>query len=505
MISLQRNIVRQLRSDYKGTKISTPPLWLSRSRWKPSFCMSLPNDPRIIVIDLIPSANIPRLIYREEVQKLIANHRNIRVIVCVLESQLDSFPETEDFCRKLGCGLQAFIPEVGLQIIIATDLDRSDRIDIPIEVGWFPHSIISAAQNLTNLAFHDMINEFCREVVVLANDESAVSDLVKKTVDRLLQHYPQCHAEAGSFMKLVHFESLFRQVVPDTTEHVLHSFRVFLTGCAVINRFYTAFRSACKRYCLGSEDKMSIEYAWLLTAIFHDIGRPLECGGRMLETEYGDEDIEVSVVGKNTRWIKDEYSQARRILVSLAMFIASNPAGSDEWDMGAVPDAHDHALAAEWTDLYDRMKSHAVISAFNMLASIWVGAAAVDERMNRPFVVTHAVPAALAILLHDWRIWDNAREWNLFPVDCRMIPMAALLIFIDTWDDFKRKGENSPINIKEFTISDTRVEITVQWSKAEEYEKEKIKYGAFKKALKNHLFDMRIQVEVAGKREYPSC
>jgi hypothetical protein len=459
--------------------------------------MSLPNDRRIVAVDLIPSANVPTSIYREEVRSLKQEHPRLRVIVCVLESHLEFFPETEVFCRDLGCGLQSLIPEVGLQTVVTTDLDLAGEIDVAIEPGWFPERILNAATNLTNLSFHQTINKFCEQVVPLAEDEGTVTNLVKETVDRLLQDYPECHANVGSFMKLAHFESMFREAGPAATEHVLHSFRVFLAGCAVINRFYESFVDAHKRFCVGSKRKLSIEYCWLLTAIFHDIGRPYEGAHRMVEAELEDEDIDVLIVGKETRWLREKYKDARRILTSLGMFVASNPAATDEWDGGAVPGEHDSALAAQWTNLYDQMRSHAVISAFNMLASIVDQARAANQRRNRPFVVTHATPAALAILLHDWRVWDDARKWSLFPVDSGILPLAALLIFIDTWDDFKRKGPMSPISVESFTVGDTGARVEVKWLKAEEYEREKVKYTAFKKALKNRKFGMSIGVEVA--------
>lgn len=498
MNSLQKRVLSQLRAKYRGISHLAHPSWLRRSRWNPTFCMSLPNDSRVVAIDLIPSANVPRSIYREEVSVLKQKHLQLRVIVCVLDKRLDFFPETEAFCREIGCGLQTLIPEVGLQTVVTTDLDRAGEIEAAIEPGWFPEQILNAATNLTNLSFHQTINEFCQRVVTLADDEGTVTNLVKETVDRLLQHYPECHANVGSFMKLAHFESVFRQAVPAATEHVLHSFRVFLAGCAVISRFHGSFLDAHKRFCVGARRKMSIEYCWLLTAIFHDIGRRLEGARRMLEVELEDEDIDVSIVSKDTRWLKERNKTARRLLASLGVFVASNPAGDDEWDAGAVPDDHDNALAAQWTNLYDQMSSHAVISAFDMLASIVEQARAVNERTNRPFVVTHATPAALAILLHDWRVWDDARKWRLFPVDCGIFPLGALLIFIDTWDDFKRKGPMSPISVESFTVGDTGVRVEVKWLKAEDYEREKIKYTAFKKALKNRKFGMSIDVEVAS-------
>ncbi len=498
MSPIRDSVLGQLQAKYKGIKPAVRPSWLAHSRWNPAFCLSLPNSEIIVAIDWIPSGNIPRAIYRQEVKKLKQEHKHLRAIVCVLDSLVESFPDTVAFCREIGCGLQSLIPEVGLRTIVVTDLDKTGELEATIEPGWFPKPILEKAKDLNHLAFHQTIDEFCQQASVLAENEGAAIDLVRNTVDSLLQSYPKCHANIGSYMKLAHFESLFRQAVPNATEHVLHSFRVFLVGCIIINRFYESFHIAHKRFCLGSERKMSIEYSWLLTAIFHDIGHPVERGRLMLEAELEDDDIAVSVVGRDTRWVKEKYIHARRLLASLAMFVASNPADDDEWDYGAVPDDLDRALAAELTDLYDKMSSHAIISAINMLANIFDQARAVNERNNRPFVVTHAAPAALAILLHDWRIWDKARKWKLFPIDSGIIPMAALLIFIDTWDDFRRTGQASPISIESFSLNDAGVKVTVKWLRAEEYEKEKVKYIAFKKALKNRRFGMDISLIVAS-------
>ncbi len=460
--------------------------------------MSRPGLPGPVAIDIIPSANIPKLIYRKEVVALKRAHPTLIVIICVHDDFLGFHPDAEYFCQEIECGLQAYIPEVGLQTIVTTILDRDDELKVKSEDGWFPKCILEKAAKATSLSFHPTIVEFCRKVRRLGNDERAVTDLVTKTIDKLLQYYPSCHADVGSFMKLARFESIFRPMVPGSTDHVLHSFRVFLAGCSVIDRHYRSFLSAQKRFCLGSPKKLSIEYGWLLTAVFHDIGQPLQRGSRFLEAELEDEDVVVSVSGRNTRWLRTEYVEARRIISSLGTFVSAGAPVKDEWDGGALVGPDADRLADRWTALFDQMSSHAVIGAFKMLASIVEQAIAVNEKKNHTFVISHAVPAALAILLHDWRIWDDAKKWKLFPVNSGLLPMAALLIYIDTWDDFKRKGLDSPISIESFDISDSRVVVSVKWLKAKEYEKEKIKYAAFKRALKNRPFGMNIRVQVAS-------
>jgi hypothetical protein len=517
-------IKNHLLAKYKGARELPWPRWLKDSRWVPTFVMSLPADPRVIAVEVIPSANIPRTIYRREVKTLQQQHKELRVVVCVSAEGLEEFPDASEFCHELSFGLKSFIPSFGLQTIVTTDLDTKGgkrrtgtRVSAPkaartgvkkkegqkgdIEIGWFPRQILDRATGLTRLAFRQTLDLFCRRIVLCGDDEVAAVALVKCSIDELLQYYPKCHANAGSFMKLAHFESLFRKVDTDATEHVLHSFRVFLVGCVIINTFYDQLLETHKRFSLGKERKVSIEYCWLLASIFHDVGYPWQRSGRLVEMELDDEDAEVYVVSKGSRWIKKHYTHACRMLSSLGAFVATSPAHQKEWDGGMIPDGHAEKLGIELMNLHDqRNPSHAIVSAFRMLSSIVEQAQADDKRTDRFVVVTHAVPAALAILLHDWRLWKHARKWRLFPVDMCVIPLAAILIFIDTWDDFKRKTPPAPVSVDEFKIDGDGVGVSIRWHRTEDYEKENEKYRAFGKAIKNQLFRMRIVASVEGAR-----
>ena len=490
-------VLDQLIEKYRGLKKIECPDWLVDSRWNPAFCLARSDDKRIYAIDLVPSAKIPRSIYKGEVLNLKKKHKNLRIIVCVLDELLGQFPDAEKFCSQMGYGLQSYIPEVGLQTIVLTDLDNTYHSAAEVEAGWFPKQILEKAEGLTNLSFHNTLDSFLTQITPIADNESAVLKLVKLTIGQLLQYYPKCHPDVGSFMKLEQFERLYRRLEQDAADHVLHSFRVFLAGCAIISRFRKVFKDAHKRLCVCSARTLSVEYCWLLTAIYHDIGYPQEKVKRLLEAQLDDEDLDISVQGSERRWQREKYVTARRILSSLGMFISTCTASEDKWDGGSVPGRRDGQLSSEWTRLYDQMSSHSVIGAFNMLASILEQASAVDEQKNHAFVLTHAAPAALAILLHDHRIWDELRKWRLFPIDAGYLPMAALLVFIDTWDDFKRRGLPSPISIESFDISNNTVTIAVKWLKADEYEKEKVKYEAFKRALKNRQINLRIRAAVA--------
>lgn len=511
MPSAENRVLKLLRETFPGWKVIAPPDWLARCRWKPMDCLGKEGDHRVVAVDFIPSANIPRSLYKGEMAPLLNAHAELRVVVCVDEGALADRPTAEDQCRKYSSsadgrvGLKAIVPGLGLQTILPIDLDGDrQRGPIPIEPGWFPEEVLRNALGLQRLSFAATLDSFVARVRHLGNDEPGTLALVEQTIDELLQHYPKCHANLASFMKLAHFEDLFRRNMPGSSEHVFHSFRVFLAGCPIVNRFYDQFRRAHLRYSVGRPASLSIEYSWLLTAIFHDVGRTYEGMQALIkkmlsEQALDDDNIAVTVSSPNDLWLKEEYAAARRLLCSIAAFVRSGPRPREKWDASGMPDDEAKALEPALTSLHDRYSCHAIISAFAMLAEIFDKARAADERTNRRFVLTHAVPAAISIMLHDWRIWPEAKRWGLIPVDMAVLPLAGVLIFLDTWDDYKRKGTTSPICVHRFEIEPTFVEVCVQWASRDEFEKAKgpIKYAALDEALRSTV-PMRIRTSVAG-------
>lgn len=489
-------LIRYFKELYPGISRYKTPRWINASRWKPRFSLSIPRDNRIIAVDVIPSAVIPRTLFNEVVKSLLESHPNLRVIVCVNEAAFELHQEAESFCSKLGIGLKLIAPSIGLQTVCTTDLDIIQRSSGFIEeAGWFPECILQRAMQMRRVSFAKKILHFVQNVRSIKNEKTRVTTLVFETLDHLLQSQRQCPSSVARFMKLDHFEGLLRHAQPDTIDHVLHSFRVFLAGCCIVDQYYDHYVSAHRRFCIIRQPQP--EYTWLLASVFHDIGKPKEGAQQMIEKELDDEDITVKIETKKDKWNRDKYRNARSLLASLGAFISSNCNWTDTWDVGAFPDKKDKTLIADWTRIYDALQSHAIISSFDMLADISDKAQQASQRGNRSFVASHAVPAALAILLHDWHIWGEAKKWGLFPIDCRIFPMAGLLIYLDTWDDFRRTNDSARIYVRDFRVDTREVCVDIEWHSGEEYQYELAKYSACKRALKHCPFEFNINANVA--------
>jgi hypothetical protein len=473
------------------------PLWLKTEHWRPRFLLRSKDKKKILAIDIILSGVIPKYQYTKIVSKLLSKYRNFYASVVTLEESYEDNPEIEIFCKTYGIGLKIVIPGIGVQTIIRTEFDRpQEQKQLTLEDGWFPLTILEKAKGLSKLSFHKIIDNFVEKVRVLGSDEQKTLNLVHDTIDKLLSCHSSFTGNFGQFMKLSQFEKLLKLTDPNSSEHVFHSLRVFLAGCPVINEFYDQFRNAQMPFS-SSKRKLRVEYAWFLTAIFHDTGRPKEGAMEFISDTLDDEDLEISISGSETRWARAHNITARRVLGSLGAFIVNAKAG-EEWDGGIIDDEDSDNFTAEWIKIYDGMKSHAVISAFDFLGDIFEKAMAANERMHRPFIVTHAAPAALSILLHHWKIWPKMRKMKLIPVNASMLPMAALLIYIDTWDNYKRRGKDPLIFIKEYLVDSNGACVKIEWGNLDLMKKDEVGYIEYKKALENLLFSLEIEYGMVG-------
>jgi len=249
---------------------------------------------------------------------------------------------------------------------------------------------------------------------------------------------------------------------------------------------------------------MCVEYAWFLTAVFHDTGRVKE-GTRQvvdsLRSELDDDDSELTAIGKESRWRRPEYIQARKILGRFAGFVTNRDMRAS-WDAGAFlskkAEAEANAKSAEWIASYNSMRHHGIISGLDFLAESCRIAQAADQSRYRPFIATHAVPAAMAIMLHDWKAWEMMRPMKLIPVNMPTFPMAALLIYIDTWDNYKRRGIDPLTYIKNYVITQRGVSVVIEWGDKQLMRVDEKGYTDYITGLENLLFALDIKYGMAG-------
>lgn len=496
-----KSILSVVRSEHPRSSViplESWPDWLTTSPWRPSFVLS--ENKRFLAVAVEWSGTVPRFIYRNVVHKqLLKKHKDLSVMVCIPADRVEQDQELATFCQEIKVDLRAVIPCIGTEEIsmplpslppkvqargqTSAQQKKRGQPRVHAEVletdGQFPRPILDGVRNLPRLCFNQILTSFANKISRCAGNDKAALALVRRTIDELLQSHPFFRVTSASFIRLENFEHLLNRIGGDTSDHVFHSFRVFLAGCPIVDRFYDQIQSNQCGVAICSDQDLRVEYSWLLASLFHDIGRVREGVRELVVQVEGDEFTEI--VGSSARWSHPDYQLARRMLGSLGAYVAGGETAG--WDGGALDDERGVELTGAWIELYNTYSRHGVISAFDLLVDALKTMTAAGERKYRAFTVSHVVPAALAILLHDWRIWEQAKNWGLFPVDVKNNPLAALLIYLDTWDDFKRRGGSPPIIIADYVIDDSGAAVTVKWPSDDALEKEKRKYHSFSKAL----------------------
>jgi hypothetical protein len=449
-------------------------------------------------LDVILSGYLPKAIYRHHVTPLLKAHPELDVLIAIPEEVYDDKLQISEFCQAQGLRLSLYIPGIGLKPLV-----QHKKVGKPAplckdktEPGFCPQAILGHIDGLKTILFRTHLVKFKRQYDKCLNDPSAVLKLVRRTIEDLLNSHPAFEGTSSKIIRLLFFEELLRLRDPSTSEHVLHSFRVFIAGCIIIDRHYEVFQTAHSKFAVGASAGFHVEFTWLLTALLHDIGYVRESFGERGKKILDDDDTAITLSVLPSKWTKKHYILAKQTLSSLICYIARNKLKTG-WDGGTFEDSESIALSEELIQLYSNGKSHAVISAIESLARIIENGQAAKYSEHRPFILTHSVPAAVCILLHDWRLWNAAKAWRIFPVSLAIFPMAGLLIYIDTWDDFKRHGNESPIQIPRFEVNAPGCSVSIQWYRSDDLDKESVKYSAFYTAITDKVIDLDITVTCA--------
>ncbi len=479
-----KRILRKLREEDASItyleQISWP-VWIRNSEWTPSLVFTTAG--KFITVEIARSGSVPHILYREVLSKLLQDHDNLKIIVCLPRAIFEKSPDTANFCHSLGIEVRLVGFGLGLDIFQPVPFPlRPEELARPFPhgIGQFPQPILERATGLNRLLFADVLNNFVTNISQCNDSDTDTLILIKRTVDTLLQSHPHFRAKDNPFLRLVSFEKLLLNASIDTSDHVFHSFRVFLAGCPIINQFYDQFKQSTLKFTNCPQEDVFIEYIWLLTALFHDSGRSKVSLKPFLSQTMQDDDL--IVTSKTGRWEKVRYREANRILRSLGAFMASRSEGV--WDGGTFDDEDGINLGAEWTGIYDGLDIHGIISAYDFLSDTYDNMTAAGERNHRPFMISHAPLAALAMLLHDWRLWEKAKKWRLIPVDISRNPLAALLIYIDTWDDYRRKVGDPDITIVEYEVNSEGARVVVEWENAAALQNQEKKYNSFRESIR---------------------
>lgn len=349
------------------------------------------------------------------------------------ESLLDIF---EGVCREKGFGI----------ILIKNDDPKfiRDPIKAPIArkatyqyAGHFPLWTINEIKEITlgTPKFRTVLRDFSKEYFRLksenkSNWQDEEESLVKNTIAGILQSNPKYTFGIDSIEILKRFESFFT----DIRDHYFHSFHIFLLGLLILDHYQDDFNGYYKTI-FPKYNAFSIEFLWLLTSIFHDIGYSISYLDNLKEKIYGVPTISTEKETANV-WNDPIYQINLKQLTSLLSFSISDIKHRNDWR----PDifgTQDDPLERLFRDSF--FDSHGVAGCFRFLVDIFAEARREKDEDKRIFLVNHIYPAALSVALHDGKFREKlSQAAGIKRIKLSRFPFAVLLIYLDNIQEDKR-------------------------------------------------------------------
>lgn len=350
-----------------------------------------------------------------------------------------------------------------------------------------PVRLVQRVRECENLAaeFKQVIRAFAARHSELLNvgnlNEEEEEKLLKDTFLKFVAANPRFAGTYRPLDMLALFEKQFRTLASSFRDHFFHAFQSFLWGCIVVNDLRPMFMRFAEECFLGTVN-FSPEYVWLLTALYHDIGYPVQRRPNMDELQFGvdpatdlfgpsrEEMIrEADMMRLQNAWESMKYIQARTQLASLYDHLRLDVI-EDGWT------AEPHLGAGLSDSLFDEAlweafaEGHAVASAIKATIHLF------EEALNgnvtrRGFLTRHAVLSGLSMLFHDWTVREALRRKGIAQVRASRFPFAVLLMYIDSIQEDRRApqiGRSSIDVLTDLRISNGTVYVEMDCSRLDE-------------------------------------
>jgi len=414
----QRSVKRFLRS-------------LRNIHWRPDYLLEDTQCKKYMAFSIIYDAESFPNVSSQEIENATRICPFDFFFIIESESLLDIF---EERCREKGFGL--VLGKAGEVLLIRDAIQPTVPSEKPSYAGHYPRWLATEIEKikLGNSKFKTAVSDFSKEYLRLKTrkqlDWEKEEKLVKNTIAQMLRSDSRYISGIGSFEILSRFESFWY----DIRDHYFHSFHIFLLGLLILNRYEAEFMRYWKNVFPKYYRSLSLEFLWLLTSVFHDVGHAIARLDDLKEDVYGVSTIPPEREITNV-WDNPVYRENLKQVISLFRFSLSDKKHRIDWH-SEVFGIKQHPLDRIFREsFYD---CHGVAGCFRFLVDIFSEARREEDVEEKVFLVNHIYPAALSIALHDRRFREKLLQVDIDKIKLSRFPFTALLAYLDSLQEDRR-------------------------------------------------------------------
>lgn len=315
---------------------------------------------------------------------------------------------------------------------ISVAAKRSD----PQRIMKQPLRYLANSQNLRG-PIADALREFAADYPSRTQSKAHEYDSAQSLMEAVLSRDKRFKLETASLRFMSSVERTLKEQGVNLRDHYFHACNTMLIGFEIIDKFYAQFQSLCERY--GRD--IVLEFLWVVTSLYHDIGYPGSLQPDLLMAAYSgaDERGLAETCARQTRqqYWEGRFARAAEVLESLFSHLCSGP--NEVWTYdGFAHECTSMGFVEGLRDAFVEEGSHGAHGAFTLLSRVDASIKSVKNPQDRQFLYRHMVIAALSMLFHDTKVRKALRAKNIPCVQIADFPLGGLLAYVDIIQDDRR-------------------------------------------------------------------
>lgn len=295
---------------------------------------------------------------------------------------------------------------------------------------------LSQCNNLKG-SIGNLIRRFSR-TYVQAQHHNNDEDDIKELIEKILSCDKRFKLRSQAIKNMADIERFLTQRKIPLRDHYFHACNTMLIGFMIIDMHYELFGQLCKVY----GDDIVLEFIWVITSLYHDIGYPAKLQPQLISQIYN---IEVSepVIETGVRQIRQniwerKYFVESLILSNLFGYLNGSSKG-DKW-------VYDGFARKKTNSKFDRglriafieKGAHGAQGVLMLVAFINEIIQDITDQSDRQFLYRHIAIAAISTLFHDSVVRNVFREISIKKIKASLFPLSMLLAYVDILQDDRR-------------------------------------------------------------------
>ena len=303
-------------------------------------------------------------------------------------------------------------------------------------------NILEYLSNCKNLKGNigNLIREFSKRYIEEKPEEDIENKMIEEFMEQLLTCDKRFKLDADPINFMSEIEKIATNPEDRIRDHYFHAFNTMMLGFMIIDKFYERFDALAKKY----GDDIILEFIWILTSLYHDIGYPILLQQFLVCQTYGlERENNFALIDNRMKqdrqefWNSSDYGFIIEVLNNLFCHITYNKKG--KWIFDGFPHlVQSTKFKKSLKTSFIEKGAHGAASALKLALLTIKHIRGVAKNKDREFLYRHTILASISILFHDSTVRKSFIENSIKRVKAKDFIFSILLTYVDILQDDRR-------------------------------------------------------------------